>query len=195
MFNTLKKEYRRRNLYTMGQVTDSMAYVSDDITIICTNDEDNSERLVFYDYVAFLDSIYPEKIDSPWCSTGHIFTVSSDDPGKLKIMVDDLGTKSFTQDMIRNKRKHDAIDRKRLLRDSFLSMKPLDPVGLSNIKQIEMGTKYRPLIPEKYRNYPLYAIPSEATMQKEKIRKSQKKASKLELKTKQEAVDCKLKDV
>ena len=58
-----------------------------------------------------------------------------------------------------------------------------------------MGTKYCPLIPQNYRNYLLYAIPLEATMQKEKLQKSQKKASKLELKTKQEAVDLKLEDV
>ena len=47
-----------------------------------------------------------------------------------------------------------------------------------------MGTKYRPLVPKEYHDYPLYAVPSELTLAKEKLQKSQKKASKLELKAK-----------
>ena len=58
-----------------------------------------------------------------------------------------------------------------------------------------MGTKYRPLVPMKYHDYPLYALPSETTLAKEKMQKSQKKQNKLELKAKQEALDPKLEEV
>ena len=52
--------------------------------------------------------------------------------GKLVIHVDDLKTKSHTQDMIRKKRKHIVVDQEGLLADAFAQLKQLYPVGLSN---------------------------------------------------------------
>ena len=192
MFKSFKKDYMMSNLYTMEEVTDCFADVNTNIIIYCLGDDG---KIQFSDWVALFDSIYHKKIDSPWCSEGHIFTVCSENLGKLVIMVDDLKTKSHTQNMIQKKRKHIVVDWQQLLLDAFDKLKTLDLVGLSNIEKIEMGTKDRPLVPKEYRDCPLYAVPSKLTMAKEKIQKSQKKVSKLELKAEQEALDPKIKDI
>ena len=45
-------------------------------------------------------------------------------------------------------------------------MKIIKFPGLRNVKKIEMGTKYRKLVPEKYLNYWLYQIPPKKMIDK-----------------------------
>ena len=54
---------------------------------------------------------------------------------------------------------------------------------------------YRPLIPVEYRNDPLYAVPANLMMKKEKLQKSEKKMSMKQLKGRQKALESKLEDV
>ena len=104
-------------MYTISHITDCFAHTTN-ISVRCSTEY---EPVVFKDFVAFCDTIYPEKIKSPWCSVGHIFTVSSENPGKLFITTDNLKTKSYVQNMIPNKRKHNAIDRQAFIREEFIS--------------------------------------------------------------------------
>ena len=134
MFNTLKKDYRMSNLYTMEEITDSFANVNTNITVYYSDD---NRTIEFSDWVALLNTLYHKKIDSPWCSAGHVFTVCHDNPGKLVIHTDNLKTKSHTQDMIRRKRKHTLVDRKRLIAKAVAQLKRLDHVGLTNIKKLK----------------------------------------------------------
>ena len=73
----------------MDQLTDCFACVNKNISVYYSSDD---KKIQFFDYVAFLDNVYHNKIDSPWCSEGCIFPVTSENPGKLVIMADDLTT-------------------------------------------------------------------------------------------------------
>ena len=54
---------------------DCFANVNISTTVYCSAD---NAPIKFSDWVALLNSLYHEKIDCPWCSAGHIFTVCSE---------------------------------------------------------------------------------------------------------------------
>lgn len=51
--------------------------------------------------------------------------------------------------------------------------------GLRNVKNIEMGTKYRKLLPEKYLDYSLYQVPPKKMIDKHNATKRATKKQKL----------------
>ena len=58
---------------------------------------------------------------------------------------------------------------------------PIPPSDITNIKKIELGTKYRPLVPQ-FQNDPIYTAPTKESLDLEKKRKRVKKEQKEEWK-------------
>ena len=57
--------------------------------------------------------------------------------------------------------------------NELATMKPMIPPGVKPIKQVELGTKWRRLVPEEYRD-DVYPIPSIEIMEKFKKTRKQK---------------------
>ena len=59
---------------------------------------------------------------------------------------------------------------------------PIQPLDITNIKKIELGTKYRPLVPPQFRTDSIYTVPTKESLDLEKKRKRVKKEQKEEWK-------------
>ena len=133
-FNQLKKTYRRSNLFTFKQLVESMK-THDRITVREVKDGD------FKDYDAFLNFFY-KKLASGTVSKNHIFSVEGSQPTMLSLKADNIaGTITTTQALA----KSGVVNRL----DGLCSraLEAIADPGIPEIKQVELFTKYRRLIP------------------------------------------------
>ena len=141
-FNSLKKEYRTSNLYTYDQLID--AYSHKDIIIRKVDKEKD-----FTDFLVYCSQFY-KTFDSGTIKENHIFTVSSSAPTEMRIQRDSLpGSPEHVQDF--------AIKKPSPVADRFNKMKSttmeiIGPPGIPGIKQVELYEKFRPLLPQQFRN-------------------------------------------
>ena len=140
-FNMLKKTYRRQNIYSFDQLTESMR-THNNITVTVTKESD------FKDWDKFFDSFY-KRLASGTTHKTHIFSATKGNKTTLLFRDDDLpDTPTTAQDLL--KRGTDTPDRFAKLRTPVFDT--IDPPGVPPIKQVELFTKYRALLPEAFRD-------------------------------------------
>ena len=138
-FNTLKKNYRRRNIYSFNQLIDSMK-TNPNINVTITKEED------FKDWDAFFNSVYKKLVSGTTHKT-HIFSAEKENKTTLLLRDDDLPeTPQTTQDLL--KKGTNTPERYASLRTPQLVT--LAPPGIPPIKQVELFSKYRALIPVQF---------------------------------------------
>ena len=140
-FNTLKRTYRRSNIYSINQLTTAMQHPMINITVVQTTD--------FKDWDKFFNSIY-KKLAAGTVHKTHIFSANNEENKTLlRIRNDGLPeTQETTQDLM-IKGGANTPERFALLRSPNLDT--IRPPGIPPIKQMELFTKYRQLIPEQFR--------------------------------------------
>ena len=207
LFNALKVEYRKKNLFTMEALVECLN-VSDSITAHTPIEAD------FLDYDTFLNRYYSEFAKK--VKQNHIFGCSST-TSKHKnnynvqlresnlpehgIVLHNAIKKGFTG---RNKYSKDskglkeAIDnRPKDIKNAMSEIKPIVATGINIFKQVEMFAKYRPIIPFAYKCDDLYQKPSQKmfnTVKQEKQKRANLRVELNEMKNKvQRKVDIKMK--
>jgi len=175
LFNSLKHEYRKKNLFTMQALFDCLG-VSECVTVVPTLPED------FLDYDRLLNGIYRDI--AGMILLNHIFTVSGDDP--LPVM--ELRESNLSEHPIS---KHVLSKRGKQLRGvaelkakSDTLLLPIKCGGMNPYKMVEMWKKYRPLVPVEYQCDVLYAEPDAAVMAKVKDEKVYRAETRVVLKAK-----------
>lgn len=114
----------------------------DNITVNVTKESD------FKDWNKFFDSFY-KRLASGTTFKTHIFSANKDNKTTLFFRDDDLpDTPTTAQDLL--KRGTDTPDRFAKLRTPVIDT--ITPPGVPPIKQVELFTKYRALIPEAFRD-------------------------------------------
>ena len=173
-FNTLKRTYRRSNIYSFDQLTDSMK-THKNINVTVVNETD------FKDWDKFWDSIYKRLAGSTTHKT-HIFSANKENKTLLRLKDDNLPeTQETTQDLM--KKGTNLPTRPALLKSPILES--VVPPGIPPIKQVELFSKYRALIPESFRDV---TCPDPGEDIKKKIRSErntkarERKKSKIEIK-------------
>lgn len=162
MFNLLKMQYRKSNVYTMGQTIEKL------------NEHGQTTATLFSDHRnwdKFLDKLYT-RFDSGTVTKFHNFSVDfQQGPTFMKIEVsrlDDDAAATKTKDFL-NK----AAERENLLQEEpELLKKP----GIKRIKQIELGTKWRKHVPPEFQDE-ICPIPSKTLLDEHKEERKQKKNS------------------
>ena len=140
-FNMLKKTYRKRNIYSFEQLTKSMN-THDNIHVNLTTESD------FKDWDKFFDSLYKRPAPGTTHKT-HIFSATKENKTTLSFRHDDLPeTQATHQDLL--KKGTNTPDRPTLLKSPPLDT--LVPPGIPPIKQVELFSKFRGLIPEAFRD-------------------------------------------
>ena len=139
-FNMLKNLTVKRNIYTFEQLTDSMNTHAN-IHVTVTKESD------FKDWDHFFNTIY-KQLETGKTHKTHIFSSNNDNKGILFRKDDDLPETPVTfQNLM--KRGTDTPNRAALLKPPAL--RAIVPPGIPPIKQVELFTKYRGLIPEAFR--------------------------------------------
>ena len=134
LFNLLKKEYRKENIYTPNQLMDH-ANRHDDVTAIKFEPDD------FKDWDALQHKYMT--VPSP-VNVNHIFTVSDTDPNTM-LMQECDGAEAVSKVFIRK-------DYRDL--DDWCLEEPqtIDKPGLQDIKWVELYKHWRPLVPQEHHN-------------------------------------------
>ena len=95
-----------------------------------------------------LDTFY-KRPESGSVNQTHIFNMEHSKPGILKLK--DLSDSNIrTQDL--RKGNIQVEERKRLLQNALTNLKEIRKPGIKPIKQIELATKWQPLVPEEYQD-------------------------------------------
>jgi hypothetical protein len=140
-FNMLKKTYRRSNIYSFEQLTKSME-THNNINVTVTKASD------FRNWDGFWDKFYKRFVSGTVHST-HIFSASKENKTTLIFRADDLpNTKVSSQNLM--KKGTDNPNRPALLKSSQVDV--IEAPGIPPIKQVELFSKYRALIPEEFRD-------------------------------------------
>ena len=173
LFNSLKHEYRKKNLFTMQALYNCLG-VSECVTVVPTLPDD------FLDYDRLLNKIY--RNIAGMVLSNHIFSVSGDDP--LPVM--ELRESNLPEHPIL---KHKLSKRGKELRvvaelkaksDTLLLL--IKCLGMNPYKVVTMWKNYRPLVPVEYQCDILYAEPDPEVMAKVKDEKVYRAESRVGLK-------------
>jgi len=192
MFNLLKIDYRRQNLYTMEQLEDSLDR-SDNVSILMTEESD------FYDYETFLDMFYRDL--SGQVKVNHIFSCSYKE-GRVGNGLNMQLRKSnlpqhpnFALNVIKQNfhgrgegkgkgKFKEAVDsRPTIMRnciDEYLIQ--LEAPGINLYKKVEMCDKYKRLVPAQLRDDVLYSDVSVVERDAVKQEKAMRKVTRVEIK-------------
>jgi hypothetical protein len=145
LFNLCKKAYRKSQVFIMDQLVDA----SNDTTHVsgCRVSAD-----IMKDYQKFFDLFY-RNFTTPKILKWQIFTCSTEGAMKTTIILraSDLPN-AETTDYEMGKQVNGGADERAVLMATELETLPAP--GLKEIKQVELYTKYRPLVPEEYRPKP-----------------------------------------
>ena len=172
-FNQLKRNYRRWNIYSFDQLIDSLkTHTNINVTRATVSD--------FQDWDKFLNSQY-KLLDSGETTKNHIFTAEKENKTLLLRRIDALPeTQTTTQDMLKKGR--NTPQRFDLLRSPPLET--IIPPGIPAIKQVELFSKYRSLLPVQFHDI---TCPDPGADVKDKIKQErntkqrERKKSKMEI--------------
>jgi hypothetical protein len=183
MFNLLKMQYHRRNIYTFNQLMQTLA-VQEDVRVVQVNEDD------FVDYSKFLNEFY-KKIKDGEVLKNHIFFVTGDAPNVLNIkeyrdsdviIQQDLRKVRICRETMSLEDMHHAINRWRV---GMLATNPdvLVPPGLPEMKQVELYCKWFEIVPLAYHSEVCPRPPDEMINRvknvKNKKRQSKRKAAEI----------------
>jgi hypothetical protein len=141
LFNILKRLYRRKNIFTMGMMSEAMKH---ELTIPYVVD-----WRVFKHWDKYLNRIYKTKMSSvkKWQLFG-----SSTELGltSMSFKTSNVDDAEMHQECLR---KHGISEeeRNRILQEQPTPLYATQP-GLREIKQVELWSKYRPLVPKEYQD-------------------------------------------
>eukprot|EP00536_Pseudo-nitzschia_multiseries_P016372 jgi/Psemu1/45944/gm1.45944_g len=153
----MKRDYRNQNLYTFEQLCKALG-TNKQITIHSVTEGD-------FKHYKRLEDLFYKELKTGTIQPGHIFTVETDAPTTMKIWQDQLGTAAVS---VQDLQKHITVDRNHLLRDAkrgFMSLDPVAPTGIKEIKQIKLYTKWRKLAPAEFVDI-IYPYPGDKVMRK-----------------------------
>jgi hypothetical protein len=173
LFNTLKRLYRKQNVFTMRMLLEAMTHEQ-----VIAYDVDWQD---FKGWDKFLNRIY-KKMSTvlKW----QMFQ-SSSELGVASIFFKSsnvVGAQTLTENLLKPGVVGD--ERKAILLEQPAPLYPTR-LGLREIKQVELWKKYRPLVPEEYRDE-LCPRPSQEILDGEKKRKNAKSKCKRDAKKKKE---------
>eukprot|EP00536_Pseudo-nitzschia_multiseries_P000819 jgi/Psemu1/1854/gm1.1854_g len=164
-FNTMKRDYRNQNLYTFEQLCKALG-TNERITIHSVKDGD-------FKHYKRLEDLFYKELKTGTIQPGHIFTVESDAPTTMKIWQDQLGTAAASVQDLQRRVTVDCDCRLwEAIRDSVL-LNPVAPTGIKEIKQIEMFTKWRKLVPAEFADI-ISPYPGDEVMRKFKEERNRK---------------------
>ena len=141
MFMLLKQHFHHKNVYTMDQLHRNLNE-NDDVNAV----EIKSNK--FFNLDELLDKYY-KRPESGSVNRTHIFTMYQEKPGILELK-DSTDSPVRTQNL--KKGNVDITERKKQILDDLKKILPMKKPGIKPIKQIELGTKWRALVPEEYRD-------------------------------------------
>jgi len=171
LFNALKMEYHDKNIFTMGEMI-NVLNKSNSVTV---HPSAESDFLTYDIFFGLFYSAYTKKVKQ-----NHIFTADSNNKVGNQIQVD-LRQSDLPEHQVV---KHNAIKRgfhgrkqyatlpaamanRRAImtaaKDEYLQ--PIIATGINPYKQVEMYTKYRPIVPHIHHCDDLYARPDPAIIQ------------------------------
>jgi hypothetical protein len=174
LFNLLKQEYWKQNLFTFDELVRTLAKLSL-LTIHPTVAKD------FLNYSKLLDSLYWPLSGN--IKTNHIFSCT-DDGTQITIRQSNLNEH---QEYVLNLRKRgtwDGVTQAQLIEHADKVLKPIQCMGLNPYKILEMYKNYRPNIPIEYHSDLMYMEPSEEVWSEVKVEKTERSEFRANLKAK-----------
>ena len=191
MFNILKLRFRKQNVYTMEQL----------LQVLNKQDQVNALRVLpsdFYDIDAFLNKFY-RQFTTGTVHKSHIFSCDAENGAtKMKINVSKWELEDEPEVETEMKKLERNTDFGELTRGEALQQLKLvllkEP-GIPEIKRCELYNKYRPLVPEPYREMicpkpPQEVLDNQRKIKNEKVRaKAHQKKKKPGKKEKEKAAD------
>jgi len=158
LFNQLKMHYHRRQIFTMGQMVETLNY-SPNITF------KEARATDFFDYGGLFDIFY-DKFPPSKIQQNHIFWVEDVDPTKMYLKRSDeadFEKIDFKKSSVR--------DRTRQLQNYILTA--VEAPGLKEIKQVELWSKFRKFVPPEFQDE-ICPRPSDEVLENIKKNRSQK---------------------
>ena len=163
LFNSLKHEYRKKNLYTMEMLVKSLSK-SESVTVLPTEPDD------FFDYDTLFKGLFRDL--SGRVKKNHIFSCTADDRMDLQ--------ESNTPD--HNIYPHKLFKKGRLINNATdlkkwteENLKTVECSGLNPYKMVELWRNYRPHVPKTHRTNILYRKPDAralSVVKEEKVERS-----------------------
>jgi hypothetical protein len=161
LFNSLKDEYRRQNLFTFQDLVETLNKLSV-VTIHPASSED------FLDYKKLMSSLF-------WTLAGnikknHIFSCN-DDGSQMTLRQSNLPEHQEFILYLRMRGTWDGMTRSKIAEYSEEVLRPIAWKGMNPYKIVELWKNYRPNIPIEYHSDKLYAEPSKEVLAKVKTEK------------------------
>jgi len=184
LFNSLKHEYRKKNLYTMEELIESLN-VSTHVTVIPTRPED------FFDYDSLFKDLFRNLASK--IKQNHIFSCQVEDRMYLR-------ESNVTEHTTKT---HKCSKKGRHMTTTDLRVFSLGPalvnvhcIGINPYKMVELHFKYCMHVPIKYQNNILYARPDDQVMSLVKLEKSERSTFRAQLKrTKLDGMKARLESI
>ena len=162
LFNSLKHEYRKNNIYTMQALIERLSS-SDSVTIWPSDPND------FLNYDALFDDIYRDLAGK--VKQNHIFSCSGD----CLLPIISLRESNLEEHQVSShavsKKTRKFNDTVELKAHSLTLLLPINCLGLNPYKKVEMWKNYRPMVPMEFQDDLMYSKPDEKTMAKVKDEK------------------------
>ena len=173
LFNSLKHEYRKQNLFTFDQLVRALDH-SETVTVYRTVAND------FFDYDKLLDGIYRKLVGH--IKQNHIFSCK-DNGSEMTIRKSNLA--EHQEFIIRIRKKNwETASKTEMLQYAEKVLKPIKCLGLNPYKMVEMFKNYRPVVPVEFHSDELYAEPSPEVWSKVKVEKVDRSEFRANLKAK-----------
>ena len=171
-FNILKKDYRKANVYTMESLVEVLNK-NDEVTCIKVTPDD------FADWDELLDKFY-RSMPTGETHKNHRFIVSKD-TGTTKMEIHESALQEDTPTVHEMKKTRNVNFNGRSREQALKELVPaqLVPPALKEIKQVELATKYGPLIPEEVKKVTkLYDMPTKEVIDRVNAQKNDKRKRK-----------------
>jgi len=150
LFNSLKGEYRKQNIFTMEGLIESLNR-SESVTVHPAFPED------FYDYDTLLNGIFRDLAGK--VKKNHIFSCN-DDGSTMILRQSNLAEHPETVHKLRNTKTWKFQNFREFFEYSGNMLRPVRCLGLNPYKAVEMWKNYRPNVPDEYHSNWLYSEPS-----------------------------------
>jgi hypothetical protein len=162
LFNSLKHEYRKKNLFTMQGLFKSLN-VSDSLPVVPTKPED------FLDYDVLTDDVYRDL--AGMVKQNHMFSCHDDDNETIiRLRESNLNEhKVVDHKAVKRTKCFNSVSEFRAHCNSLLLV--IKCLGLNPYKAVELWKNYRPVVPVEFQDNALYAEPDTAIMAKVKDEK------------------------
>jgi len=165
LFNLLKKDYRKKNIYTFNELIENLS-ASSSVTVY------PAEAADFLPYNKLLGRLYKDLTGN--VKTNHIFSCRSGNDDEIVLRKSAL--EDHNEFIIRVlHRQYQYASPRQMLEIADEVLVPIECLGVNPYKAVEMFRNYRPIVPIQYHSDKLYAQPSPEVMAKVKMEKVDRK--------------------